>query len=123
MPGNATVRVVDDEPSVGDALCVILSDSGCQAVLATNGRTAQDEADKRNFDVAIIDVGLPDICGLDLLCYLRERNSKLRAIIITAHPTARIMEEAARLGAVEVLLKPFSPSDVLEAIRLALSWN
>jgi len=123
MPGNSTVLVVDDEPSVGDALSVILSESGYQAVLATSGRSAQDEADKRTFDVAIIDVGLPDISGLDLLSYLLVRNTKLRIIMITAHPTPGLTEEATRLGAVDVLLKPFSPSDVLDAVRIAVSWN
>lgn len=120
MSSDSTVLVVDDDPSVGDALRVILSESGYRAFLATSGRNARHIADKQSFDVAIIDVGLPDISGLDLLCYLREGNMKLRVIIITAQPTPKIIEEARRLGAVDVLRKPFSPSDVLDAIRMAL---
>jgi DNA-binding response OmpR family regulator len=121
MSCDNKVLIVDDEPSVGHALSVILADAGYHAVLATSGRNAQARADEQTFDVAIIDVGLPDISGLDLLCYLRERNIRMRIIIISAQPTPQIIEEATRLGAVDVLHKPFSPSDILDALGMALS--
>ena len=119
MPKTIRVLVVDDELSVGDALRVILNDSGCQAIVATCGRDAFEKARTLTFDVAIIDVGLPDMSGLDLLCVLREANPALKVILMTAFPTPEIVTEATRLGAIDLLVKPFPPLDVLNVIHIS----
>lgn len=119
MSSKKTVLIVDDDASVGDALSVILSDRDCPAVVVTNGHDALKKADSESFDVAIIDVGLPDMSGLELLSVLRTRDPALRIIIMTALPSPEVMSEATRLGAVSVLAKPFLLSDVIALIAMS----
>jgi DNA-binding response OmpR family regulator len=119
MARKGTVLVIDDEPSVADALKVILSDSGYRAVVATSGREALEELGKRRLDLAIIDVRLPDMSGLDVLRHLRRSHTNVTVIIITAHYTPELAAESLSLGAAGVLAKPFSPSDLLTMIETA----
>jgi DNA-binding NtrC family response regulator len=121
MTQKETVLVIDDEPSVADALKVILSDSGYQVVVAMSGREALENLGKRRFDLVITDVRLPDISGLDVLRHLRRSHPGVLAIIITAHHTPELAAESLSLGAVAVLPKPFSPSDLLTVIETAFS--
>lgn len=117
MAQNETVLVIDDEPSVADAISVILSDSGYQVVVAMSGRKALEELSKRRLDLAIIDVHLPDMSGLDVLRHLRRSHPDVTVIIITAHYTPELAAESLSLGAAGVLAKPFSPSDLLTMIE------
>lgn len=121
MAQKETVLVIDDEPSVADALKVILSDSGYQVAVAMSGREALEKLGKRRFDLVITDFRLPDISGLDVLRHLRRSHPGVLAIIITAHHTPELAAESLSLGAVAVLPKPFSPSDLLTVIKTAFS--
>lgn len=121
MTQKETVLVIDDEPSVADALKVILSDSGYQVAIAMSGGEALEKLGKRRFDLVITDVRLPDISGLDVLRHLRRSHPGVLAIIITAHHTPELAAESLSLGAVAVLPKPFSPSDLLTVIKTAFS--
>jgi len=118
MSSKKTVLIVDDDASVGDSLRVILLDRDYGAIVVTNGHDALKAADSERFDAAIIDVGLPDMAGLDLLSVLQTRDPALRIIIMTALPSPEILNEAKTLGAISVLAKPFPLSDVLELIEV-----
>jgi DNA-binding NtrC family response regulator len=118
MSSKKTVLIVDDDASVGDSLRVILLDRDYGAIVVTNGHDALKAADSERFDAAIIDVGLPDMSGLDLLSVLQTRDPALRIIIMTALPSPEILNEAKTLGAISVLAKPFPLSDVLELIEV-----
>jgi DNA-binding response OmpR family regulator len=119
MARKESVLVIDDEPSVADALKVILSDSGYQVAIAATGREALEQLGKRRLDLAIIDVRLPDMSGLDVLRHLRRSLPNTPVIIITAHYTPELAAESLSLGAAGVLAKPFSPSDLLSMIQTA----
>ena len=119
MAQKETVLVIDDEPSVADALRVILSDLGYQVVVGTSGRKALEELSKRRLDLAIIDVHLPDMSGLDVVRHLRRSHPNVTVIIITARYTPELAAESLSLGAGGVLAKPFSPSDLLTMIETA----
>jgi two-component system response regulator PilR (NtrC family) len=114
------VLVIDDEPSVADALRLILDDNGYAAVVARNGRDGLEEARKRRFDVTITDLRLPDMSGLDVLSAIRQEDSNSLVIIITAYGTSEAVIELMSHGAVDVLPKPFFPSDILKVIEAAL---
>ena len=118
MSSMKTVLIVDDDASVGDALRVILLDRYYGAIVVTNGHDALKAADSERFDAAIIDVGLPDMTGLELLAVLRTRDPALRIIIMTGLPSPEILSEAKTLGAISVLAKPFPLSDVIELIKM-----
>jgi two-component system response regulator PilR (NtrC family) len=86
-----------------------------------NGREALEKLGKRRFDLVISDLRLPDISGLDVLRHLRRSHPGVLAIIITAHYTPELAAESLSLGAVAMLPKPFSPSDLLILINTAFS--
>lgn len=119
MAGKKAVLVIDDEPSVADAIRLILSDSGYDVVVAMTGGDGVEELGNWRFDLVIADVRLPDMSGLDVLRHLRQSYPGVQAIIITAHHTLALAAESQSLGAVAVLSKPFSPSDLLTVINTA----
>jgi len=121
MAQKETVLVIDDEPSIADALKVILLDGGYRVRVSMSGREALEKLGKWRFDLVITDVRLPDISGLDVLRHLRQRHPDSTVIIITAHYTPEMADESMALGASGVLAKPFSPSDLLTMIKSASS--
>jgi two-component system response regulator PilR (NtrC family) len=120
MEDGIGVLVIDDEPSVADALKLILDDHGYRAVVARSGRDGLEQARKRQFDVTITDLRLPDMSGLDVLNAILKQDSDSLVIIITAYGTSEAIFELMSCGAVEVLPKPFFPSDILKVISTAL---
>ena len=121
MADKIAILVIDDEPIVADALMVVLSDSGYEVTVAMTGRDGLDKISERHFDITITDLRLPDMSGLDVLSIIREKQPCSLIVLITAHTTPEITAEAVRRGAVDVLSKPFFPSDVLDLLENALT--
>jgi DNA-binding NtrC family response regulator len=121
MVDKAAILVIDDEPIVADALMIVLSDSGYEVTVALTGRDGLDKLSEQRFDVTITDLRLPDMSGLEVLSIIREKEPCSLIILITAHTTPEIIAEAVRRGAVDVLSKPFFPSDVLELLEKSLT--
>ncbi len=117
MSIKSAVLIIDDEPSVADALKVIFNDNGYDAVVARTGGEGLEQAGDHQFDLMITDLQLPDISGLEVLALVREMNPQHRVIIITAHISPEIIARAADGGAVTVLAKPFLPSDILNLTK------
>ncbi|HXG93632.1 MAG TPA: response regulator [Blastocatellia bacterium] len=120
MAEKIAVLVIDDEPSIGDALRLILSDNGFDVSVATTGSEGLQRAALQPFDVAVTDIRLPDMSGLDVLSRIRKNNRNCPIIMITAHCTPEIVAESLKRGAVAVLSKPFCPSEVLDLIDKTL---
>ena len=118
--GKARILIIDDESSIAEALTLILDDQGYGTVLARCGRDGIEQADRCSFDVTVTDLRLPDISGLDVLKALRAKDAGNRVIVITAHGTPEMICELKACGAVEVLKKPFLPSEILALIESAL---
>ena len=120
MGEKFTILVIDDEPIVGDALMTVLSDNGYDVAVARTGREGLDKTSKQQFDVTITDLRLSDMMGIDVLRHIREKDPSSLVIIITAYSTPEIVSESKKLGAIDVLAKPFSPSDVLGLLNKTL---
>ncbi|MEW6208867.1 MAG: response regulator [Acidobacteriota bacterium] len=120
MSDRKKILIIDDEPRVVDALCMILGDSGYDTAAAYTGREGLAQFDKQRCDVAVVDLKLPDMSGLDVLNRLRAEDSKISVIIITGHYTPQLTAEARSKGAFDVLAKPFSPADILNMVRAAI---
>jgi DNA-binding NtrC family response regulator len=118
---KARILVIDDEPSVVDALKLILSDNGYEALVAVTAREAIQLARRHEFDVAIVDLRLPDISGLDLLARITENCPGVDGILMTAYESAEVRAEAATCGFAAVLPKPFSPRSLLDSLSAILS--
>ncbi len=114
------VLVIDDEPSVADALRVILEDEGFGVVVAATGREGLAEARRAPFSVTVTDLRLPDMDGLEIIGAFREGGLGGAAILITSHGTPDVFARALDLGAVGFISKPFLPSDILRLIAAAL---
>ena len=121
MVDKVAILVIDDEPMVTDALMMVLSDRGYEVTVAMTGREGLDIISEQRFDVTITDLRLPDISGLDVLSCVRETHPCGLSILITANPAPEIVAEAIRRGALDVLAKPFSPSDVLNLLEKSLT--
>ena len=115
------VLVIDDDPIVLDAVQLILNDSGYETAVAMTGREGIEEGKRAPFDIAITDLRLPDMSGLDVLRWIRENDPTSPVIVITSHSTPEIVMEAMSGGAVKVLPKPFTPDELIDLVSRTLS--
>lgn len=110
------ILIVDDEPSVGDALRLVLESSGYEVVLVTKGLDGIDQARTRRFGFSVVDLYLTDISGFQVISDLRDLQPQIPILLITAHGSPQVFAEAKRLGAVGALSKPFHPAELLKVI-------
>ena len=113
------VLVVDDEPPIRKLLRTGLGTQGYQTLDAPNAKTAlQLMADKP--DLVILDLGLPDMHGLDLLREIRARWEDLPIVVLSSRGDETAKVEALDLGADDYVTKPFGMEELLARIRTAL---
>ena len=115
-----TILVVDDEPSVGDALRLVLESNGYEVVLVTKGRDGIDQARNRRFGFSVVDLFLTDISGFEVITDLLTLQPHIPILLITAHGSPQVFDEAKRLGAIGALAKPFPPAEILKLINTHL---
>ena len=114
------VLIVEDERRIAAFLAKGLRRQGYEVECAYTGREALAAAGEEDgVDLVMLDLGLPDIDGLEVLRELRERGSDVPVIVLTARSEASDREEALRLGAVQYLTKPAPFPDVLGSVRAA----
>lgn len=111
-----SILIVDDEPSVGDALKLVLESQGFEVVLATNGHDGIDHARRRRFAFSVVDLFLTDITGFQVITRIRSLHPEMPIVLISAHGSPSVFAEAKKLGAVGGLAKPFSPAELLKLI-------
>lgn len=121
MPGGlsqdkVSILVVDDEPSVGDALRLVLEARGYEVVLVTNGLDGIDQARRRRFGFGVVDLRLTDVSGFQVITDILNLQPETPLLLITAHGGPQVFAEAKKLGAVGALSKPFHPSEILKVI-------
>jgi two-component system KDP operon response regulator KdpE len=115
----ARVLVVDDEPPIRKLLRLGLSAHGYQVIEATNGKNALELLGKSP-DMIILDLGLPDIQGHDLLRMIRGRNESVPVIVLSSRGDEAGKVQALDLGADDYLTKPFGMDELLARMRAAL---
>ena len=109
--------MVDDEPSVGDALRLVLESNGYEVVLVTKGQDGIEQARHRRFGFSVVDLYLTDTSGFEVIKELLTVQPQIPILLVTAHFSPQVCEEARRLGAVGGLAKPFSPAEILKVIN------
>jgi DNA-binding NtrC family response regulator len=114
---RARILIVDDDESIRKILSTILEDEGYVVETAENGREAIDKSTMRFYNLALIDVRLPDIEGVILLTRLKETVPRMRKIIITGFPSIQNAIEAVNNKADGYMLKPFEIGKILETIK------
>jgi DNA-binding NtrC family response regulator len=116
-----SILVVDDDNGVRDMLSSVLNDEGYVVEAVENGKEAVKACEKSVFEVALIDIELPDMKGTELLSKLKKMQPKMVKIIITGHPSLESAMKAVNERADGYLLKPFEVTELLEKIKKLLS--
>ncbi len=114
------VLIVDDEAIVRESVRDWLVTSGFTVSTAASGEEALEMASGQDFGVVVLDIRLPGMTGLKTLQALRALKPNIKAIMITAYPTPEFCEEAAKLGALDFVVKPVAPEDLENLINKAL---
>jgi two-component system KDP operon response regulator KdpE len=117
--GSLKILVVDDEPPIRKLLRMGLTSQGYQVLEAPNGRTALELLAKKP-DLVILDLGLPDIDGLDLLRRLRHRQESLPIVVLSSRGDEAGKVAALDLGADDYVTKPFGMDELFARMRAAL---
>jgi len=117
MDERARILVVDDEESIRKVLATVLKEEGYAVDTAKNGKEAIRRSNVKFYNVALIDIRLPDMDGTKLLTALKETTPKMVKIIVTGYPTLQNAVEAVNRGADVYVLKPFKMENVLKTIR------
>ena len=117
MGERARILVVDDDESVRKVFATILEEEGYAVDMAKNGREAIKKSKVKFYNLALIDIRLPDMEGTKLLTKVKDTMPKMRKIIITGYPSLQNAIEAVNRGADAYVLKPFDIDKVLETIK------
>jgi DNA-binding NtrC family response regulator len=117
------VLIVDDEPLIRWSLSETLADAGYTVVEAADRRSALDvfTRDAHAIALVLLDVNLPDSRDLGLLARLRELDPGCPVIMMTAHGSPELAEEAALKGAFRMVGKPFDMHQMVSLVDQALS--
>src|SRR5437764_4592000 len=119
MP-RKSILVVDDEKSQREILEMILSGEGYDVTTASSGEAALKFAKDRRFDLALTDLKMTGMDGIELLQHLLAQDSSIIVILLTAHGSIDSAKDALRRGAFDYLQKPYDRDTLLETIRRAL---
>jgi DNA-binding NtrC family response regulator len=115
-----SILVVDDEKSQREILEMILSSEGYDVTTASSGEAALKFAKERRFDLALTDLKMTGMDGIELLQHLLAQDSSIIVILLTAHGSIESAKDALRRGAFDYLQKPYERDTLLETIRRAL---
>ena len=120
MDEEKVVLVVEDRDGERRTLCGILEDEGYKVIGIDKGEAAIEEAKKRFINIAIIDIKLPDLSGLDVLKAIREINEDTVGIVTTGYASMETAVEAMDAGAYTYIIKPFNVDAVVATLKRAL---
>jgi DNA-binding response OmpR family regulator len=117
------ILIVEDEAAVSSVLQDGLRTYGYATEIAADGAVAVDRADSGEFDLMVLDIGLPKLDGFGVLQELRVRGRWLPIIILTGHDTVADTVAALEGGADDYIQKPFEFDELLARIRARLRDN
>jgi len=117
---TARILVIDDDESVRETMSRILTDQGYFVDTAETGKRAIEKCESNYYNVALIDIRLPDMEGTELLSLLKKSTPKLIMVVITGYPSLENAVRAVNDGAHGYVIKPIDPDDLLNKIAALL---
>jgi DNA-binding NtrC family response regulator len=117
--GNIRILVVDDEPVVRDSLSSWFEDEGYEVGSAESAKEALKRFQDGVWDVALLDIKMPGMDGLELQKKIHEIDSNVTIIIMTAYASVQTAVDALKAGAYDYIVKPFDPDQLAHVIRNA----
>ncbi len=116
MGERARILIVDDDESIRKVVATILQEKGYAVDTAETGKEAISKSNKKFYNLALIDMRLPDMEGTQLLMSMRETTPRMVKIIMTGYPSLQNAMEAVNKNADAYLLKPVNMDKVLSTI-------
>jgi len=113
---KAYILVVDDEETIRETLRIILEENGYKVDTAKNGAEAIEKSNTNYYDLALLDIRLPDIEGTKLLTKMKDTLPKMVKIMVTGYASMENAIEALNYGADAYITKPVSPEELLRVI-------
>ncbi len=114
---NVRILFIDDDENIRSVLKAILEDEGYTVETADTAKKGIEKSEKEFYNLALIDVRLPDMEGIALLAKIRETKPKMRKIIVTGYPTLQNAVAAVNKGADAYVMKPFDVDKILQTIK------
>ena len=119
MP-NGSILVIDDEAEIREGLELLLSSEGYAVTSAETGKAGLASLEQEPFDLVLLDVSLPGRSGLELLRDIRQRDTNLPIVLITAYGSIDMARQAFKSGAQDYITKPWSNDELLAQIASAI---
>jgi len=123
MMSKKSILVVDDDPNICKVLATNLKANGYVVKCAGTGKKAIEMSKDEQFNLALIDIRLPDMQGTELLTQLRGTVPKMMKIIITGYPSIENAVEALNKGADAYVIKPLDMEKVLKTVEEKLKMQ
>jgi len=117
MDKHARILVVDDDESIRNTLKVLLEDEGYIVDAVATGREGIERTEETAYNVALIDIRLPDIEGVELLKLMKDAVPKTRKIIVTGYPSMQNAITALNKNADAYMIKPIDVEKLLNAVK------
>ncbi len=114
------VLVVDDDPDMRRQCRIVLESEGMTVETAENGLAALEKVGLQSYDLALVDLMMPEVGGMELLARLQHTRPGLGIVIMTAHPSSQTAVEAMQCGALDYIGKPIKPDELLATVARAL---
>jgi DNA-binding response OmpR family regulator len=117
MAISNSILIIDDEANLRRSMAMILKKAGYAVTTAENGQEALQYLQAGAYDLAFLDLKMPDINGIDILPQIRSIYPDMPVLILTAHATLESAIEAVRRGARDYLIKPIEPTQILSRVE------
>ena len=106
------ILIIDDEKSILDLLSVVFKKEGYTVETALSAKMALELIDKEEFDLVLTDIKLPQMSGMKILQYVKEKYPAMPVVMITAYGTIKQAIEALKMGAMDYIVKPFNMEEL-----------
>lgn len=120
MEHNPTVLVTDDEAEIRDIIIESIKPFGYNILQAENGQKALELIETHDIDVALLDIAMPVMSGIELLKKVKSKNPSATCLMVTAFGNKEMIKEALVAGAFDFIEKPFNPATLANRVERAV---